>query len=320
MPTSEKEHAPIQEGFQLIGDSSVISNLWESKNKLDKGLQPTQRIALILPGGGQRGVREGALVSALEKFDMRNVFSDVIGISTGAPVGYYFLGGDAVRGTTIYTDNNVENDFVDMKRFYNVMGLKRLEQVFRDDKQLQNPDIFYSSRGNLWVGLTDAKTGEAEFKLAQLTDDPINLLMASINVPFLGNLRPRKVGGNSYWDGTIASPLPIQWVIDNLDPTDILIRFNKPFSDRNHKHMLEQFAEATIKGKMFTQLKTVNERYNEEFLYLTGKKTSSVRIAGFIPTNDSLTTFSMDRPTLIHERDSCESSAIEITSKYRPAA
>lgn len=320
MPTREVEHAPIQEGFQLIGDPSVISSLWKNKQELDEGHLPSRRVALILPGGGQRGVREGALVSALEKFDMRNVFSDVVGISTGAPVGYYFLGGEAVRGTTIYTDDNVENGFVELKRIYNVMGLKRLEKVFREDKALQDLDKLYTSMANLWVGLTDAKTGKAEFKIAQLSDDPINLLMASINVPFLGKLKPRKIGDNSYWDGTIAAPLPIQWVIDNLDPTDILIGFNKPVSDKNHKHMLEQFTEATIKGKMFTQLKTVNERYNEEFRFVTGEKKSPVNIAGFIPLNDSLTTFSMDRRLLVHERDTCKASAIEILSQYRPVA
>jgi predicted acylesterase/phospholipase RssA len=62
------------------------------------GSRPAQRsdpyhVALVIEGGGMRGVAAGGMVSALERLGLRDAFDSVHGSSAGAVAASYFVAG-----------------------------------------------------------------------------------------------------------------------------------------------------------------------------------------------------------------------------------
>lgn len=75
--------------------------------RLAAGSRPGQRqdgccLALVIEGGGMRGVVAGGMVAALEHLGLRDAFDIVYGTSAGACAGAYFLAGQAREGTRIF--------------------------------------------------------------------------------------------------------------------------------------------------------------------------------------------------------------------------
>ena len=93
-----RENAPVP---------TVIPTLELIRLRARQGSRPGDRnddcrLALVIEGGGMRGVVSGGMVAALEHLGLRNVFDVVYGSSSGAMAGAYFVASQARFGTTIY--------------------------------------------------------------------------------------------------------------------------------------------------------------------------------------------------------------------------
>ena len=62
-------------------------------------------LALVIEGGGMRGVVSGGMVSALEERALLRCFDSVHGSSAGACAGAYFVAGQARLGTRIFYED-----------------------------------------------------------------------------------------------------------------------------------------------------------------------------------------------------------------------
>src|SRR5450755_26329 len=74
------------------------------------------RIALVIEGGGMRGIVAGGAVSALHDLGVTNCCEAVYGASAGAISGAYLLAGTPHAGTRLYTDRLVSGRFIDASR------------------------------------------------------------------------------------------------------------------------------------------------------------------------------------------------------------
>lgn len=74
------------------------------------------RLALVIEGGGMRGVICGGMVAALEHMGFTSAFHDVIGSSAGAIAGAYFVAGQAAFGTRIFYEEINNRQFVSKRR------------------------------------------------------------------------------------------------------------------------------------------------------------------------------------------------------------
>jgi predicted patatin/cPLA2 family phospholipase len=92
---------PVIEALQARVEGSV-----------DEGI----RLALIIEGGGMRGVVCGGIVAALEHMGFTPAFHDVIGSSAGAIAGAYFVAGQAAFGTRIFYEEINNRQFVSKRR------------------------------------------------------------------------------------------------------------------------------------------------------------------------------------------------------------
>jgi predicted patatin/cPLA2 family phospholipase len=74
-------------------------------------------IALVIEGGGMRGVISGGMVAALEQLGLLDIFDVVYGSSAGAIAGAYFLAGQARYGTTIFYERLNNSRFINFRHF-----------------------------------------------------------------------------------------------------------------------------------------------------------------------------------------------------------
>src|SRR5499433_3227138 len=87
-----------------VNPTGTIDLLKERARALKEGRQPAdgRKIALVVEGGGMRGVISCAALMGLEELGMTDVFDEVYGASAGAVNAAYFLAGQAAFATTIY--------------------------------------------------------------------------------------------------------------------------------------------------------------------------------------------------------------------------
>src|ERR1044071_2792696 len=97
----------VKPSGSLAGAHSVAQLLFARQEAASK---PGQRqdgrfLALVVEGGGMRGVVSAGMVAALEELGFRDCFDAVYGSSAGAISGAYFIAKQARYGTTIFYDN-----------------------------------------------------------------------------------------------------------------------------------------------------------------------------------------------------------------------
>ena len=78
--------------------------------------EDSHRVALVLEGGGMRGVVSAGMVAALERLGMRDAFDLIVGSSAGAINGVALLSGVAQRAADAYCGPLASRSFVNPLR------------------------------------------------------------------------------------------------------------------------------------------------------------------------------------------------------------
>src|SRR5581483_7506668 len=82
----------------------------------------------------------------------------------------------------------------------------------------------------LWITLTDARTGRAEYRDLRREADPLRVLKATAALP-IAYARPVRVEGRPYLDGGMADPIPVRRaVLEGAD--DVTVVLTKPLGYR----------------------------------------------------------------------------------------
>ena len=101
--------------------NTVIECIWKKKELLDSSdpQHETIKPLLLILGGGNLGVYSAAACYALQILGLGNVFDTVVGISTGAWVGGYFLAGrEQIKiGASIYYEDLASPEYITLKTF-----------------------------------------------------------------------------------------------------------------------------------------------------------------------------------------------------------
>ena len=118
MPKEESVIDPAKPLPSGVTDHAVVDVL---KSRLATGSRPgartdSARVALVIEGGGMRGVVSAGMVAALEQFDALDAFDDIYGSSAGSFNGAYLISRRARLGTTIYYEDVNNRNFIDLRR------------------------------------------------------------------------------------------------------------------------------------------------------------------------------------------------------------
>jgi predicted patatin/cPLA2 family phospholipase len=188
------------------------------------------KLALVIEGGGMRGVVSGGMVTALDDLGLQNSFDFVIGTSAGALAGAFFLAEQPRRGTSIYYEDLVGREWLDYRRALRGAPILALDYLLDDlmvdhkslnwERVISSPVPLYAV-ATQWPDYKSVVLGEFENR-----DELRAALRASARIPVIAG-KPVVMRGEEYIDGSIREAIPISSALA-LGATHMLVLLTRP--------------------------------------------------------------------------------------------
>lgn len=219
---------------------------------------------LVLEGGTFRPVFSCGVMDALLDNDI--MFDYVIGVSAGITYAASYLSRQRERNI------NILRQYRGDKRYFGARNLLHDHSIFGTDfvfDTIPNQlvpfawDEFHKYQGKYLVGVTNAKTGKAEYLDGMRMDRPCTILRATCAIPIY--FPPVQMDGETYYDGGLADPIPILRSLHDGNERNLIV-LTQPESYRKTLGRGVQFAAKWLKRKYPAMPKVLLERakhYNE---------------------------------------------------------
>ena len=176
------------------------------------------KVALVLEGGGMRGVVSIGLAAGLAAAGLAHGFDSIHGSSAGGCAAAYFAAGQPDLGGSIYFEDINNSAFIDLARPLRGRAVMDLDYLVRDVMVRRKPldaARLVGQRGYVNIVLTEAATGKSvtisEFTSA---DDVLDCLRASAFIPVIAGTSAG-FRGQRYVDGGIVQQVALQSAIDS---------------------------------------------------------------------------------------------------------
>ena len=219
---------------------------------------------LVLEGGTFRPVFSCGVMDALLDNDI--MFDYVIGVSAGITYAASYLSRQRERNI------NILRQYRGDKRYFGARNLLHDHSIFGTDfvfDTIPNQlvpfdwDEFHKYQGKYLVGVTNAKTGKAEYLDGMRMDRPCTILRATCAIPIY--FPPVQMDGETYYDGGLADPIPILRSLHDGNERNLIV-LTQPESYRKTLGRGVQFTAKWLKRKYPAMPKVLLERakhYNE---------------------------------------------------------
>src|SRR5918995_3225096 len=188
------------------------------------------RVALVLEGGGMRGVVSAGMTAALERLELTPCFDLVVGASAGAINGAAFLAGAAQQGAAAYCGPLASRSFVSPMKVVRRKPVIDVNQILDLAAGLDaaGHEKVVSSGAELHCVAVDVETARTVVFSGMRTQDELwAALLASSRMPWAGGA-PVEIGGRRYLDGGMAAPIPVQEALA-AGATHVLALQTRPF-------------------------------------------------------------------------------------------
>ena len=189
------------------------------------------RVALVVEGGGMRGVISAAMTGALERLGLSSCFDIVVGASAGAINGAALIAGVAREGAAVYHTALASRSFVNPARVLRGRPVIDVGHVIafasagvdgaRHERVLQSPIELHCVAVNVETARPVVFTGmRSEREL-------FDALLASTRMPWAGG-PPVVIGDRRYLDGGLSSAIPVAEACA-ASATHLLVLQTRPF-------------------------------------------------------------------------------------------
>lgn len=188
------------------------------------------RLALVLEGGGMRGVVSAGMVAALEKLGMSDVFDLIVGSSAGAINGMALLSGVAQRASDAYCGPLASRSFVNPMRVLRGKPVIDVNDVLNviTASDVAGTERLLSGAIALHCIATDVDSAQAvDLHGMRTQEDVWQAILASSRMPWAGG-PPVRIGERRYLDGGMVSPVPVEEAIA-AGATHVLALQTRPF-------------------------------------------------------------------------------------------
>jgi predicted patatin/cPLA2 family phospholipase len=205
------------------------------RRRRDEGSKPGartdgRRVALVIEGGGMRGVVSAGMTAAIEQLGLRDAFDEVHGASAGAFNGAFLLAGQAAYLTALYPHGFGDPSFVNLR---DTLLRKRpifdmdyvVGEVWRHQRPLRT-DAILSSGIDLHCTATDVDSAQIVDLNNLASAEEIRCAMrASGRLPWLAG-PPVSFRGRRWLDATLAEAIPVHAA--QTTATDMLVLQTRP--------------------------------------------------------------------------------------------
>lgn len=177
---------------------------------------------LILEGGTFRAIFSAGCMDAL--LDNGIMFPYCIGVSAGITNGFSYISKQRERNLNIVADLRHDKRYIGKRNFLKCRSLFGLDFVYDTVPNELYPfdwDTFYKYEGKLRVGVTNARTGEAEYLDGREMDKRCMMLRATCAIPLV--FPEIEINGKVYYDGGLRDPIPIRKSIEDGNEKNLII-------------------------------------------------------------------------------------------------
>ncbi|MBQ9156571.1 MAG: patatin family protein [Eubacterium sp.] len=224
--------------------------------------------ALILEGGGMRGVYTAGVLDAFLEKDVE--FSGIYGVSAGScHAGSYISKqyGRAFRVNVNYLD---DPRYLSAKSFLKTGNLFGADMLYSQIPNVYDPfdyETFRQYQGKFYAVVTNVDTGEAEYIRIRDLDRQMWAVRASSSLPLIS--KTIVVKGRSYLDGGIADSIPIRRSIRDGNEKNVVI-LTRDADYRKEPNKLIPLARLRYpRSKQFVdRMEDRHIRYNETIDFL----------------------------------------------------
>jgi predicted patatin/cPLA2 family phospholipase len=188
-------------------------------------------VAVVLEGGGMRGVVSAGMTAALERLGLTSCFDLVVGSSAGALNAAALLAGVAVPAAAMYHTVLASRKFVNPVRL--LFGRPALDVRFvlahagaeldagRHERTISSPIPLHC------VALDVDAARSVPFTGMRTKEELWDVLLATTRMPWIGG-PPVEIDGHRYIDGALTTPIPIDLAID-AGATHVLVLQTRPY-------------------------------------------------------------------------------------------
>lgn len=188
------------------------------------------RLALVVEGGGMRGVVSAGMAAAIESLGLLHVFDDVVGASAGALGLPFLLAGQAVAEAPMFIEDLTDPKFISLWRAFGSRDLMNLDYLIHEvmtHKRPLNAQAMRQSGINLHILTTDAKTGKGILHSNPKTLPSLKKVMkATALIPGISGMSVR-FKGRELIDGCFAEFIPLN-AARSIGATHCLTLLNLP--------------------------------------------------------------------------------------------
>lgn len=216
-----------------IDPNTAVRNIRTRCNERRGGqLTPTTiKSALVIQGGGMRGIFGAGCLIALAELGYTQGFDAVYATSSGAINGAFFLADQMAFGATIYYEEINNSRFINPFRVTKIMDLDWMFTEVVTSRKPLDVRRLCANDVPLYMTCFDVDTAELRVFCSQGAHAwLLDILKASTAIPILYN-RSVPVLEGRFVDGGMLDPIPIQTAIAH-GCTDLLVLVTQPESFR----------------------------------------------------------------------------------------
>jgi predicted patatin/cPLA2 family phospholipase len=226
------------------------------RERAHAGSQPGERddphcVAIVLEGGGMRGVVSAAMAGAIERLGLTPCFDLVVGSSAGAINGAALLAGSAGEATAAYCGPLASRSFVNPLRLLRgkpVIDVNDvLDHVARIDAA--GHERVTGSAAALHCVATDVESGRPVDLCGMRTERELwDAILASSRMPWAGG-PPVEIDGRRYLDGGMGSPVPVAEALA-AGATHVLVLQTRPHGEprKSASRIADRLIERHLRG------------------------------------------------------------------------
>jgi len=199
------------------GDTNVFEVLKEKRHLMQVGKEHGHIRPLIIFGGGlMKGVYGAGGALALEEGGYADVFTHVVGISSGGPVAAHFVAGSVAKGVTVLAENCCTREFANPWRFWNQIDTEYFMRIMcQDSNKKIAPEAVLAKPTKLYFGVSKYATGKPVLLEATTEDGLFAAIHASLTMQNVARHRTY-IDGVHYADGGFTKPFILEEILNRL--------------------------------------------------------------------------------------------------------
>lgn len=223
---------------------------------------------IVLEGGTFRPIFSCGVMDALLSENI--LLPYCIGVSAGIADGVSYISKQPQRNLEIMQKYRNDKRYMSRSNFRKNKSVFGLDFVFGEIPNELIPfdmETFKAYEGTCLIGVTNATTGQTEYKNAKDMDDKFTMLRATCALPMF--FPAIELDGQKYYDGGLMDPIPVRKALeDGCDKVIIVLTQPRGYVKRFGKY---DKMGARMLGRRYPNIKRAilerPERYNEAVKY-----------------------------------------------------